>query len=261
MSQKIIVHDLSAAYDEGHLVLQNIDLAVEEGEILVVMGQSGCGKTTFLRHLMGLQKPKTGKIEIGDFDLTAMTASQYVRFCRRVGVLFQSGALFNSMTVRENVAFPLKEHTRLADPVIDIMVKMKLDQVGLRDTGQMMPSQLSGGMRKRAGLARALIMDPEVLLLDEPTTGLDPIIAAGIDDLILHIRDAIKATMVVVSHDIESGMRIADRIAIFHEGKLLELGAPEEIRHSGLPYVQQFLDRRADTVDRKSPLLASPLKS
>ncbi len=255
----ITVTNLSAAYDH-RLVLDGISLTVGTGEILVIMGQSGCGKTTFLRHLMGLQESKGGEIRIGEFELlTSMTAHQYVRFCRRVGVLFQSGALFNSLTVGENVAFPLREHARLADPVIRIMVKMKLDQVGLRDTEDMMPSQLSGGMRKRAALARALVMDPAVLLLDEPTTGLDPIIAAGIDELILHIRATIGTTMVVVCHDIESGMKIADRIAIFHEGKLLEMGTPQEVRESGLPYVRQFLERRAQKASSRPPLLDSLL--
>ena len=169
------------------------------------------------------------------------------------GVLFQSGALFNSLTVGQNVAFPLRQHTKLADPIVEIMVKMKLNQVGLQGTENLMPSELSGGMRKRAALARALIMDPQILLLDEPTTGLDPIIAAGIDELVLHIRDAYRATMVVVAHDVESGMRIADRVAIFHRGSLLELGSPDQIKHSGQPYVRQFLERRADeTFDKPS---------
>ncbi len=241
----IEVQNLSASYGDT-VVLRDISLSVKHGEIMVIMGQSGCGKTTFLRHLMGLQKPNAGRISIGDLDLTRMSAREHMRFCRSVGVLFQSGALFNSLTVRENVAFTLREHTSLADPVIKIMVRMKLDQVGLAGTENMMPSELSGGMRKRAALARALIMDPDILLLDEPTTGLDPIIAAGIDELILHIRDACNTTMVVVAHDIESGMKIADRIAIFYEGRVLEIGSPEEIRNSNHPYVRQFLERRSN---------------
>lgn len=239
----IHVENITAAYGDNE-VLHGVSLDVEQGEIMVIMGQSGCGKTTFLRSLTGLHKPKTGVVRIGELDLTGMTEKQYLRFCRSVGVLFQSAAMFNSLTVGANVAFPLKEHTPLADPVIVIMVKMKLDLVGLPGTEDMMPSELSGGMRKRAGLARALIMDPPILLLDEPTTGLDPIIAAGIDELILHIRHSTQATMVVVSHDIESGMKIADRIAMFHEGSLIELGTPDEIRGSSHPYVRQFLERR-----------------
>lgn len=241
----IHVENLKAAYEDTE-VLHGISLHVEPGEILVIMGQSGCGKTTFLRHLMGLQKPVGGTVRIGELDLTRMKVRQYVEFCRSVGVLFQNGALFGSLTVAENVAFPLREHTRLADPVIEIVVRMKLDQVELRGVERMLPSELSGGMRKRAALARALVMDPRILLLDEPTTGLDPIIAAGIDELILHLRDAYHATMVVVAHDVASGMKVADRVAIFHEGNMLALGTPEEIRSSPDPYVRQFLERRPD---------------
>jgi len=241
----IDVENVTAAYGNTE-VLRGISLHVEKGEIVVLMGQSGCGKTTFLRTLMGLHKPKSGTVRIGALDITKMTEKQYDRFCRSVGVLFQSGAMFNSLTVGANVAFPLREHTLLADPVIRIMVQMKLNQVGLPGTEDMMPSELSGGMRKRAALARALIMDPEILLLDEPTTGLDPIIAAGIVELIGHIRDFTRPTMVVVSHDVDSGMRIADRIAIFYEGRLIELGTPAEVRNSRHPYVHQFLERRPD---------------
>ena len=246
----IEVENITAAYGDTE-VLRGISLHVKQGEIMVIMGQSGCGKTTFLRSLMGLHRPTGGAVRIGELDLTQMTEKQYLRFCRSVGVLFQSGAMFNSLTVGKNVAFPLREHTPLADPVIEIMVKMKLDQVGLPGTENMMPSELSGGMRKRAGLARALIMDPEILLLDEPTTGLDPIIAAGIDELILHIRHTTQTTMVLVAHDIESGMKIADRIAMFHEGRLIELGTPEEIRKSDHSYVRQFLERRPNEMHSK----------
>jgi phospholipid/cholesterol/gamma-HCH transport system ATP-binding protein len=251
----IKVENLVASYGDVE-VLHGISLEVKEGEILTVMGQSGCGKTTFLRHLMGLQKPESGAVVIGDLDLTSMTEDQYVDFCRSVGVLFQSGALFGSLTIGDNVAFPLREHTTLAEPVISIMVSMKLQQVGLSGTEDMMPPELSGGMRKRAALARALIMDPSILLLDEPTTGLDPIIAAGIDELILRIRDAYHATMVVVAHDVESSMRIADQIAIFYKGRLLEIGTPQQIGNSSHPYVRQFLERRPD--QSSSPLSVPP---
>ncbi|MGD2174646.1 MAG: ABC transporter ATP-binding protein [Candidatus Brocadiaceae bacterium] len=244
----IKVRNLVAAYGDT-VVLEGLSLDVAPQEILVIMGQSGCGKSTFLRHLIGLQKPVSGTVQMDGTDLTDMDERDYRKFCRSIGVLFQSGALFNSMTVGENVAFPLREHTRLADPVIEIVVKLKLDQVGLRGVEAQMPSALSGGMRKRAGLARALALDPSVLFLDEPTTGLDPIIAAGIDDLILRLRDLYQATMVVVAHDIASSMRIADRIAIFRENRIIEIGTPEEIRSSVNPYVQQFLERRAGEDD------------
>ncbi|MHC4481486.1 MAG: ABC transporter ATP-binding protein, partial [Planctomycetota bacterium] len=191
----IRVDNLVASYD-GNVVLDGVCLNVEPQEIVVIMGQSGCGKSTFLRHLIGLQKPDSGVVEINEVNITEMSERDYRDFCRSLGVLFQSGGLFNSMTVGENVAFPLREHTDLAAPVIEIVVKLKLQQVGLQGVEGLMPSQLSGGMRKRAGLARALALDPTIMFLDEPTTGLDPIIAAGIDDLIVRLRNIYKATMV-----------------------------------------------------------------
>ena len=245
MESVIRVRDLSAGYD-GNVVLEGVSLEVFPREIVVIMGQSGCGKSTFLRHLVGLQKPTAGTIDINGNDITRMTEKEYRDFCRSMGVLFQSGGLFNSMTVGENVAFPLREHTRLADPVIEIVVKLKLQQVGLPGVENLMPSQLSGGMRRRAGLARALALDPTILFLDEPTTGLDPIIAAGIDELIVRIRDIYRATMVVVAHDIASSMRIADRIAIFRDRRIIEVGTPEQIRKSSNPYVVQFLNRQPE---------------
>ncbi|MFO8008404.1 MAG: ABC transporter ATP-binding protein [Candidatus Brocadiia bacterium] len=251
----IKVRDLAASYGDN-VVLEGISLDVEPEEILVIMGQSGCGKSTFLRHLIGLQKPLSGSVEVDGRDVTKMSEADYRSYCRSVGVLFQSGGLFNSMTIGENVAFPLREHTRLADPVIDIVVKLKLAQVGLRGVEGLMPSELSGGMKKRAGLARALALDPTILFLDEPTTGLDPIIAAGIDESILHLREMYRATMVVVAHDIASSMRIADRIAIFRENALTGLGTPEEIQNSDDPYVQQFLERQPPEEEAEGELAA-----
>ncbi len=249
----IEVNNLVGGYD-GVEILKGINLTLEKGRILAVMGQSGCGKTTFLRHLIGLERPMQGSIRINDLELASMDAGQYTGFCRSVGVLFQNGALFNSMTIGDNVAFPLREHTRLAEPVIDIMVKMKLDQVELRDVQHLLPSELSGGMRRRAALARALIMDPEMLILDEPTTGLDPIIAAGIDELILHIRDAYQATVVIVAHDIASCMRVADEVAIFHEGKVLQSGSPEDVQSSSNPFVRRFFRREPEKIESHESL-------
>jgi phospholipid/cholesterol/gamma-HCH transport system ATP-binding protein len=213
---------------------------------MVIMGQSGCGKSTFLRHLIGLQKPAAGSIQIDGRDLATMNGREYRSFCRSVGVLFQSGGLFNSMTVGENVAFPLREHSKLADPVVGIVVQLKLRQVGLPGVAQQMPAELSGGMKKRAGLARALALDPTILFLDEPTSGLDPIIAAGIDELVVELNNLHRSTMVVVAHDIASSLRIADRIAIFKDAQIIEVGAPDEIRNSTNPYVQQFMNREPD---------------
>jgi len=245
----IKVEHLVAKYGD-HVVLDDVSLEARPQEVMVIMGQSGCGKSTFLRHLIGLQKPASGKVKINGRDITKMPEAEYRQFCQSVGVLFQSGGLFNSMTVGQNVGFPLREHTRVADPVIDVVVKLKLQQVGLGNTENLMPSELSGGMKKRAGLARALALDPRILFLDEPTTGLDPIIAAGIDELVVEIHKLYRATMVVVAHDIASSMRIADRIAIFKDAKLVEIGTPEEINNSSHPYVQQFINRRPD--DRHS---------
>ena len=241
----IRVRDLVAAYGDK-LVLDGISLEVHPQEILVIMGQSGCGKSTFLRHLIGLMRPVSGTVHIEGVNIHEPPPGYYRDFCRSVGVLFQSGGLFNSMTVGENVGFPLREHTRLADPVIDIVAELKLEQVGLHGAAGLMPAELSGGMKKRAGMARSLALDPHILFLDEPTTGLDPIIAAGIDELVLRIREMSGATIVAVSHDIASGMRIADRIALFRDQKMIALGTPAEIRASEDPYVRQFLNRQPD---------------
>ena len=247
----IKVRDLVASYG-GELVLDGVSLDVAPREILVIMGQSGCGKSTCLRHMIGLQRPLSGVVEVGGVDLATMDHRAYREHCRTVGVLFQSGGLFNSMTVAENVAFPLREHTRLADPVIEIVVKLKLQQVGLPGVEEFTPSELSGGMKRRAGLARAIALDPTILFLDEPTTGLDPIIAAGIDDLILRIRRIYRTTMVVVAHDIASSLRVADKIAIFKDRKIVEYGTPEQIQASTDPYVVQFLNRQADNAGPES---------
>ncbi len=249
----IEVENLKGGYN-GVEVLKGVDLKVEEEEILAVMGQSGCGKSTFLRYLMGLEKPTGGSVKINNIDPSSAKGERYREFCRSVGVLFQNGALFTSMTVGDNVAFPLRQHTALDYSVIDIMVDMKLDQVELRGVKSLMPSELSGGMRRRAALARALVMDPRLVLLDEPTTGLDPIISAGIDELVLHIREAYRATMVIVAHDIESCMNVADKIAIFREGKVLEVGTTDQIRASENLFVQQFFNRQPERKEDHSSL-------
>jgi len=241
----IKVRNLVAKYGDL-LVLDDVSLEVKPQEVMVIMGQSGCGKSTFLRHLIGLQRPVSGTVEISGRDITAMSEEEYRHYCQSVGVLFQSGGLFNSMSVGQNVAFPLQEHTRVAQSVIDVVVQLKLRQVGLPDSADQMPSELSGGMKKRAGLARALALDPQVLFLDEPTTGLDPIIAAGIDELVVNIHKLYHATMVVVAHDIASSLRIADRIAIFKDAHIIEIGTPREIRESTNPYVRQFMHREPD---------------
>lgn len=256
----IKVNNLVAKYGDS-VVLDGITLHVQARETMVIMGQSGCGKSTLLKHLIGLMQPAEGEIIINGTNTVQMNEVQRRDFCRSIGMLFQSGALFNSMTVAQNVAFPVYEHHKIAKAVVDIMVKMKLDLVGLGDAGQKMPSELSGGMRKRAGLARAMILDPKIIFLDEPTSGLDPVIAAGIDELVLKIKKAFQTTMVVVSHDIDSGFKIADRIAIFQNGRIAQVGTPDEIRQSDDPYVQQFINREPPKEESEGEALLSFIKA
>ena len=223
---------------------------------MVILGRSGCGKSTLLRHLVGLSAPTSGRIIIKGFELTSMSEAEQVPVRRKLGMLFQSAALFNSMTVAENVALPLREHTELEPSTINIMSRIKLELVGLAGFENFTPDQLSGGMKKRAGLARAIAMDPEILCCDEPSAGLDPVVAVGIDNLILKLKRAFKMTTIVVTHELASVFLIADRIAMLHQGRIVALGTPEELRTSDDPIVKQFLNREADEegVDREKYL-------
>jgi phospholipid/cholesterol/gamma-HCH transport system ATP-binding protein len=196
--------------------------------------------------MIGLTKPTDGHILIRDKDITAIDEEERIEILKKVGMLFQSAALFNSMTIGDNVAFPLREHTNLKENIIQIMTKMKLQLVGLAGTENLMPSQLSGGMKKRAGLARSIAMDPEILFCDEPSAGLDPIVAAGLDNLILKLKKAFKMTIVIVTHELESVYIIADRIAMMHNGKIIAVGTKEELQNNPDPIIQQFLNRQAD---------------
>jgi len=231
-------------------ILKSISLEIRRGETFVILGGSGCGKSTLLRHIVGLEQPTSGQIWINGRDITVLSEDEFNELRRKMGMAFQNSALFNSMTVGENVALPLREHTKLEDSTIQIMTRIKLEQVGLSGVDALMPSQLSGGMRKRAGIARALAMDPEILLFDEPSAGLDPIIAAGIDNLILKLKEAFHMTIVLVTHELASAFLLADRMAMLDKGKILFVGTPEEIRSCELPRVRQFLDRRADQEDQ-----------
>ena len=222
-------------------VLNGISLEIYRGETFVVMGGSGCGKSTFLRHIIGSLKPDSGKIYLLGKDITALDEDEMDKLKKKIGMSFQSAALFDSMTVGENVSLPLKEHTKLDKAVIDIVVKMKLEMVGLRGFEDLMPSQISGGMRKRVGLARAIAMDPEIVFYDEPTAGLDPIVAGVIDKLILDLSKKLSITSIVVTHDMKSVFSIADRVAMLYEGKVLEVGTPDQIKNSKNPMVQQFI--------------------
>jgi phospholipid/cholesterol/gamma-HCH transport system ATP-binding protein len=227
-------------------ILNGISLEIYKGETFVIMGGSGCGKSTFLRHIIGALKPDSGKIHLLGKDLSTLNEDEMDKVRKRIGMCFQASALFDSMTVGDNVSLALKEHTKLEKSVRDIVVKMKLEMVGLRGFEDLMPSQLSGGMRKRVGLARAIVMDPEIVFYDEPTAGLDPIVAGVIDKLILDLSKKLSITSVVVTHDMKSVFSIADRVAMLYEGKVLEVGTPDEIKKSKNQMVQQFISGSPD---------------
>jgi phospholipid/cholesterol/gamma-HCH transport system ATP-binding protein len=238
----IAVKDLRVQYGDRE-ILHGISFDVPPGETLVILGGSGSGKSTLLRTLVGLERPSGGEIRIRDKDFVALSETDRNELLKTMGMSFQQGALFGSMTVGENVALPLREHTKLDDSTIEIVVRLKLDQVGLAGFENYMPAQLSGGMRKRAAIARAMAMDPAILFFDEPSAGLDPIIAAGIDDLILKLKKAFHITMVVVTHELASAFLIADRMILIDKGVIVAGGTTAELRDSRHPRVRQFLDR------------------
>src|SRR5690348_16805671 len=238
----ISLRDLRVSYGERE-ILHGITFDVRHGETLVILGGSGSGKSTLLRTLVGLEKPTSGEIWIRGKNIAAISESEMDDIRKKLGMSFQGGALFGSMTVGENVALPLREHTNLEDSTIEIMLRLKLEQVGLAGFEYYMPSQLSGGMKKRAAVARALAMDPEILFFDEPSAGLDPIIAAGVDQLILELKKAFHMTIIVVTHELASAFLIADRMVLIDKGHIVAIGTVEEMRSSTQPRVRQFLDR------------------
>ena len=228
----------------SRLILDHVDFSVGTGEIMVIMGGSGSGKSTLLRHLLGLHMPTGGSIELLGKDITAISADELHALRKNMGVSFQGGALLSSMTVAENVMLPLREHTRLDEQTMRIMAHMKLEVVNLGGFGELKPAQLSGGMIKRAALARAIVMDPKLLFFDEPSAGLDPVVSAELDDLILKLRDSMQMTIVVVTHELESAFKIADRITVLDRGRILLCGSVDELRHSDSERVQDLLNRR-----------------
>src|SRR5258706_11602778 len=236
------LRNLRVSYGERE-ILHGISFDVVRGETLVILGGSGSGKSTLLRTLVGLENPNSGEILIKGRDLAKASTAEMDEIRTKIGMSFQGGALFGSMTVGENVALPLREHTRLEDSTIEIVLRLKLQQVGLEGFEYYAPSQLSGGMKKRAAVARALAMDPEILFFDEPSAGLDPIIAAGIDQLILQLKRAFRMTIIVVTHQLASAYLIADRMLLIDKGNIEALGTAEEMRSSTQPRVRQFLDR------------------
>jgi len=241
----ISVRDLRVGYGDQQ-ILHGISFDVHTGETMVILGGSGSGKTTLLRALVGLEKPRGGEISIKGLNIAETREAEMDELRKKMGISFQGGALFGSMTVGENVALPLREHTDLEESTIQIVVRMKLEQVGLAKFEDYMPSQLSGGMKKRAAVARAMAMDPEILFFDEPSAGLDPIIAAGIDNLIINLKKVFEMTIVVVTHELASAFLIADRMILIDKGNLVALGTKEELRSSTHPRVRQFLDRIAE---------------
>jgi len=243
-SHIINVDSLVAHYGDRQ-ILNNISLTVEPGEIMVIMGGSGSGKTTLLRSMLGLMKPTSGTIELMGHEITSLSTKELYKVRHQFGVSFQGGALFSSMSVRENIQLPLFEHTKLDQKTMDIMCRLKLEVVNLSGFENLMPSELSGGMLKRVALARAIIMDPKLLFFDEPSAGLDPVVSAELDDLIIRLKHAMKMTIVVVTHELESAFRIADRITVIDQGDLIITGTIDEVKNCEDERVQNLLNRRS----------------
>lgn len=238
----ITVRELIVSYG-GRRVLNGIDLDVARSETMVLLGGSGSGKSTLLRHIIGLEKAQSGHISVDGIDPSSSDQKDLKQLRRSIGVAFQNAALFNSMSIEDNIALSLREHTRLPESTILLMTRMKLAAVGLAEFGRYSPQELSGGMRKRAAVARALSLDPEILVLDEPSAGLDPIVAAELDELILTLKRAFSMTLLVVTHELQSAFRIADRMAMLYEGSLIAVGTKEELQRSDNHRIRQFFDR------------------
>jgi len=241
----VSIRNLHVSYGERE-ILHGISFDVLAGETVVILGGSGSGKSTLLRTLVGLEKPTSGEVILHSKNLCCITEAEWRELRQHIGISFQSGALFGSMTVGENVALPLLEHTQLDPATIEIMVRLKLNEVGLNGYEDYMPAQLSGGMKKRAAVARAMAMDPEILFFDEPSAGLDPIIAAGIDQLLLKLKEAFGITIIVVTHELASAFLIADRMVLLDKGHIVAVGSTAELQASTHPRVRQFLDRVAE---------------
>ena len=243
-SENIIeVENLIAHYGE-RVILNGINLTVGTGEIRVIMGGSGSGKTTLMRNLLGLNKPSSGSIHIFGKDITKISKRELYALRRKMGVAFQGGALLGSMSVADNIELPLRQHTRLDENTIRIMSRMKLEVVNLAGFEDLMPSELSGGMLKRAALARSIVMDPGLLFFDEPSAGLDPVVSAELDELILRLKEAMNVTIVVVTHELESAFKIADKITVLGQGKVLMTGTVDEVQNSDNEVIQDMLNRR-----------------
>ena len=239
----IEVENLVTHYGE-RVILNGINLGIRRGEIMVIMGGSGSGKTTLMRNLLGLNKPSSGSIHIFGQDITSISKRELYAIRRKMGVAFQGGALLGSMSVADNIELPLRQHTRLDESTIRIMSRMKLEVVNLAGFEDLMPSELSGGMLKRAALARSIVMDPALLFFDEPSAGLDPVVSAELDELILRLKEAMNVTIVVVTHELESAFKIADRITVLGQGQVLMTGTVDEVQNSENEVIQDMLNRR-----------------
>ncbi len=241
----IEVRDLVKYFDE-HVVLNGLNMEVHRGETLVIIGRSGCGKSVLLKHIIGLLWPDEGTVAIEGHILSLMKSRELYQVRLRFGMVFQNAALFDSMTVAENVGLALAEHAQKTPAEMADIVAHKLELVGMSGTERMMPADLSGGMKKRVSLARAIVFDPDYILFDEPTTGLDPITADAINDLIVELSDRLAVTSISVTHDMKSAYKIADRIVMLHDGKIIKSGTPEEIQHSADPIIHQFINGLAE---------------
>ncbi len=240
----IDIVDLHKYFENNH-VLRGTNLTVNAGETLVIIGRSGCGKSVLLKHIMGLMYPDGGKVIINGQDVSTLQEKELHMMRLKIGMLFQGAALFDSLTVGENVGFSLYEHTHISPEEIESIVAEKLELVELKGIENLKPAELSGGMKKRVGLARAICYEPEIILYDEPTTGLDPIMADAINDLIKALNNKLKVTSIVVTHDMASAYKVADRIAMLYEGKIVEIGTPDEIKNTSNPIVNQFVTGNA----------------
>ena len=242
-SPLIEVEQLEAWYGRRR-ILRGVDFKVHAGEIRVIMGGSGSGKSTLLRHLLGLHRPRSGTIKLLGVDISRANEAEMLAVRRQIGVSFQGGALLTSMSVGDNVALPLRELTGLDESTIRIMSRLKLEVVNLGGFQDLMPAQLSGGMIKRAALARAIVMDPKLLFFDEPSAGLDPVVSAELDELILRLRDALRMTIVVVTHELESAFKIADTITVLDQGEILMTDTVDNVRRADNERIQDLLNRR-----------------
>jgi phospholipid/cholesterol/gamma-HCH transport system ATP-binding protein len=250
----IQVKDLVAGYGE-QVILENLSFDVYEGEIFVILGGSGCGKSTLLKHLVGLNPPRSGKVVIDGTDITGENDETYRETLRKIGILYQSGALLGSMTLAENVALPIFEYTTLSPAHVATLVRMKLNLVGLGGYENYLPSEISGGMKKRAGLARAMALNPKILFFDEPSAGLDPVTSAGLDNLIIHLNRSFGTTMVIVTHELQSIFAVAHRVIMLDKRSkgIIAEGDPKFLKdHSQNPFVRQFFNRLPEDAEQAS---------